>query len=541
MTEPFILNLSRKNNDTEAIECPQSLVLIGANGSGKTRLGTWIEMDSPQKEKVHRISAQKSLLMPDNTMPKNIQLAEKEFLTGYEGMSNITSSNFLDYKNDWRWDMKPVTHLLNDFSQLMVYLFSEFTDESAKYLNESKRTLDRVTPPLTKLDLIKQVWEKVLPHRHLILEGLSVQTCIVGDEGSAYSASEMSDGERVVFYLIGQCLAAPENGVIIIDEPEIHLHKSIQAPLWIEIQKLRPDCLFVYMTHDVDFAVSLPNSQKIWLKSYDGTNWDWELVQEIDGLPENLLIEILGSRKPIVLVEGIKGSFDSKLYQAILDDFLVIPSGSCAEVISTVKALKSSRQLHHLNVYGIIDRDRRVENEIETLKDNGIYTLEVAEVENLFCVPEVTKIVSVKLGRDPDEDSNAVSNFVINRLQSEFEKQVSLHVASEIKFQLNCFNDKANGKDNLESALSSLTNNIEVAKIYSEKEALFTEAINSSDYLKLLKIYNRKSLASQISAILGLQKDELAKMILRLVNSESREEIKQALKPYFGEFSDKIS
>lgn len=538
MTEPFVLNLPRKNDEIEAIECPQSLVLIGANGSGKTRLGTWIEMDSSQKGKVHRISAQKSLTMPDNVMPKSIELAENELLHGHQD-SNI--SNYNAYKKGYRWGNLPATFLLNDFDKLMVYLFSEFTDESAKYLNESKRTSNKVVAPITKLDLVKQVWEEVLPHRQLILNGLNVQTCAVGNEKSTYSASKMSDGERVVFYLIGQCLAAPENGVIIIDEPEIHLHKSIQAPLWIEIQELRPDCLFVYMTHDVDFAVSLPDSQKIWLKSYDGTNWDWELVQDVDGLPENLLIEILGSRKPIVLVEGVKGSFDSKLYQAILDDFLVIPSGSCAEVISTVKALKSSGQLHHLNVYGIIDRDRRVENEIESLKNNSVYTLEVAEIENLFCVPELTKIVSVKLGRDPDEDSNSVESFVIKKLKSELEKQVSLHVASEIKFQLNCFNDKATGKDNLESALSSLTNNIEVAKIYNEKEALFTEAIESSDYLKLLKIYNRKSLASQISSIFGLQKDELAKMVLRLVNSEYKEEVKQALKPYFGDFAEKIA
>lgn len=538
MKKQFALNLPRKNNETEAIECPQSLVLIGANGSGKTRLGTWIEMNSSQKEKVHRISAQKSLSMPNNVVPKSMELAEQDLLFG---SSDFESASFLAFKQNYRWGNKPATFLLNDFDKLMVYLFSEFTDESAKYLNESKHTSDKVQPPVTKLDLVKKVWENVLPHRQLILNGLTVQTCTVGNEGSTYSASEMSDGERVVFYLIGQCLAAPENGIIIIDEPEIHLHKSIQAPLWIEIQKLRPDCLFVYMTHDVDFAVSLPDSQKIWLKSYDATNWDWELVQEIDGLPENLLIEILGSRKPIVLVEGVKGSFDAKLYQAILDNFLVIPSGSCTEVISTVKALKSSGQLHHLDVYGIIDRDRRVENEIESLKNNSIYTLEVAEVENLFCVPEMIEIVSVRLGRNPDEDSDAVASFVINKLQLELKKQVSLHVASEIKFQLNCFNDKATGKDNLEIALSSLTNDIKVARIYSEKEALFTEAIESSDYLKLLKIYNRKSLASQISGIIGLQKDELARTVLRFANSESREEVKQALKPYFGDFAEKIT
>jgi len=537
MEESYSLTLPKTNGELEEIDCPQSLVLIGANGSGKTRLGAWIEIESPQKEKVHRISAQKSLSMPDNVMPKSMKLAENELLCGHE---RFEISNYTAYKSSYRWGNKPATFPLNDFEKLMIYLFSEFTDKSAKYFNESKLNSKKVLPPLTKLDLIKRVWETVLPHRQLIINGLNVQTCTIGNEDNA---SDMSDGERVVFYLIGQCLAAPENGIIIIDEPEIHLHKSIQAPLWIEIQKLRLDCLFVYMTHDVDFAVSLPESKKVWLKSYDGVNWNWDLVEEIDGLPEKLLIEVLGSRKPIVLVEGVKGSFDSKLYQAILEGFLVIPSGSCTQVISTVRSLTSSSQIknHHFEVYGIIDRDRRVEREIKSLKDDGIYTLEVAEVENLFCVPEIIKIVSGRLERNPEEDSSAVESFVINRLKSELGNQISLHVASEIKFKLNCFNDNENGKKDLKTALLSLMDSIKVEELYDEKEVLFNEVINANNYLQVLKIYNRKSLASQISVILGLSKGELAEFVVRLVNGESRTEIQQALKAYFGDFADKIA
>ena len=36
-----------------------SLILIGANGSGKSRLGAWIEQND--MEKVHRVGAQRSL------------------------------------------------------------------------------------------------------------------------------------------------------------------------------------------------------------------------------------------------------------------------------------------------------------------------------------------------------------------------------------------------------------------------------------------------------------------------------------------------
>ena len=48
----------------------QALVVTGANGSGKTRFGAWIEANNPDRQ-VHRIAAQRALNLPDlvNPMP----------------------------------------------------------------------------------------------------------------------------------------------------------------------------------------------------------------------------------------------------------------------------------------------------------------------------------------------------------------------------------------------------------------------------------------------------------------------------------------
>jgi len=350
------------------------------------------------------------------------------------------------------------------------------------------------------------------------------------------SSSEMSDGERVIFYLVGQCLAAPENGIIVIDEPEMHLHKSVQAPLWREVEKLRSDCLFVYMTHDVDFAVSHHETKKIWLKSYDGEKWDWEIVEEVEGLPESLLVEVLGSRKSVVFVEGEDGSYDVSLYKSILPKFLVIPKGSCTQVIQSVKALRSSHQLHHLSVFGIIDRDRRGESELVSLEQAGIFSLEVAEVENLFCTPEVLAILSRRLARNPDCDFQSVSDFIFSSLQKEIETQISLRTASKIKYSLNLFDEKAKGSDGFEKALQSLVSQIDTKKIYEETKALFEKIIEDRDYKSLLKIYNRKSMPNQISKHLGLVNGGVAELIVKLADREESENIANSLKPYFGNF-----
>ena len=520
--------LPNATGGNESVQTPQSLLLIGANGSGKTRLGSWIEINSPQKQLVHRISAQKSLSMPDSTTTQSIEIAEKSLLYGRQDWS---------YQNKiLKWGNKPSTALLSDYEKLMVYLFSEETEENAKFKNACKASPSRVEPPITKIDRVKEIWERILPHRELIIGGLRIQTRINGQENKIFNSSEMSDGERVIFYLIGQCLAAPNDGIIVIDEPELHLHKSVQAPLWDAIEKLREDCLFVYLTHDVDFAAAKEMSKRIWLKSFNGQHWEWEIINEDENLPNDLLIEILGSRKPVVFVEGENGSYDVSLYRELLPKFLVIPRGNCTQVIQSVKALKANSQMHHLDVFGLIDRDRRAPVEINKLEQDSIFVLRVAEVENLFCTKEVLEIVSNRLARDPVADFQRVSNTIFSRVQAELDTQVSLRVSGEVKFQLNMFDTSQKGAYDIATALQNLVANIDVNCIYSDVYNLYNSVLQSKDYEQLLALYNRKTLSSQVSSILGLANRSLPETVVRLAKRDCKDSITTALKPYFGNF-----
>lgn len=527
------ITLPRQGGSNETVSTTRNLLFVGANGSGKTRLGTWLEMQSPDSAKVLRISAQKSLSMPDSTTPVSIELAERNLLFG-----NPTETG---NKSFYKWQNRPATSLLNDYEKLMVYLFSDETEENAKYKVNQRLAPAKLDPPLTKLDRVKQAWERILPHRELVVGGLRIQTQVKGDASKIYNSSEMSDGERVIFYLLGQCLAAPKDGIVVIDEPELHLHKSVQAPLWAEVEQLRPDCLFVYLTHDVDFAVAQEGAQRVWLKSFDGSSWDWDLIADSQGLPDDLLIEVLGSRKPVVFVEGTNGSHDVSLYREILSNFLVLPRGSCDQVIQSAKALRSNPQLHHLQVFGLIDRDRRPAVEIESLQQDGIYALAVAEVENLFCTEEILSIVSRRLARDIASDFQTVVSHVFGRLQAELETQVSLRVAAEIKYLLSRFDATAKGVPGLSTALQQLMQSINVPSLYAQFESQFATVLSTRDYKALLSLYNRKSLPSQISAALGLRGGELSELVVRLARTEDRAAVASAVKLYLGPFAAMVA
>ena len=447
------------------------------------------------------------------------------------------------FKEGSRWQSKPNTGLLNDFELLMQYLFSEYGDKAAKYFEQSKVTDDKVDIKLSKLDQLKIIWEKILPHRQLHLGGNSIQTSKTPEPNNPYSSSEMSDGERVIFYLIGQCLAAPENGIIIIDEPELHLHKSIQQPLWHEIELLRPDCLFIYITHDVEFVASMGNATKLWVKDYDGDTWNWEIINSDQNtvLPESLLLELLGNRKPIIFVEGTEGSYDIQLYRMLFKNHMVIPSGSCSKVIETVKGLNNPQQtfFRGFEVKGIIDRDRRSEEQIRALERDKIYTLSVAEVENLFCTPSILKFMSSQLKREPEDDLSNSTEFILNQLKNEKKEQISLHVSEEILFKLNTFNKKAKGQEELVLAAHVLTENLEndIKYLYQQKQDELDQVLVSKNLSEILKFYNRKSLAKQIgNKIFQLSNDAYIETFLRYAMQEDTQSLVEMLKPYFGSF-----
>ncbi|PMY33287.1 hypothetical protein C1Y35_26535 [Pseudomonas sp. GW456-L14] len=527
MPFPRTITLPSHGGAHQTITTNRSLLFVGANGSGKTRLGTWLEMESPEKTHVFRISAQKSLAMPDTATPMSFDLAERNLVFGHPTDSNKYH----------RWQNKPATAFLNDYEKLMIFLFSDETEENAKYKVAQRQSSTRVEPPLTRMDKLKQAWERILPHRELVVSGLRIQTQVRGDASKIYNSSEMSDGERVIFYLIGQCIAAPKDSIVVIDEPELHLHKSVQTPLWAEVEKLRPDCLFVYLTHDVDFTVAQEGAQRVWLKSFDGASWDWELIEDKDDLPDDLLIEVLGSRKPVVFVEGVNGSHDVSLYREILAEFLVIPRGSCEQVIQAVRALRSNTQLHHLQVYGLIDRDRRTPSEIAALQTDNIFTLDVAEVENLFCTEEVLALVSNRLARDVKIDFNQSVTHVFKQLKAELDTQVSLRVIAEVKFKLNCFDASARGVPGLTTALQKLTQGVDISALYAQFNVEFQTVIDVSDYRGLLRLYNRKSLPNQIGNALGLKSGELVELVIRLARTNERNAVVAAIKPYLGTFA----
>lgn len=511
------------------------VVIVGANGSGKTRLGTWIEFESEYKERVHRISAQKSLAMPPSATSIDVDRALADLLHGDDAMlSNL--SNQLDFRRARRWGQNPNIFPLNDFDKLLTYLFSDANENNARYVEEVENFKGRrIEPPETKLRATKRVWERILPHRKLEIGGGKVETRVVESSetnSSLYNASEMSDGERVIFYLIGQSLSAPENGVIVIDEPELHLHRSIQARLWDAIEAERSDCLFVYLTHDLDFAASRVSATKVWLQSYDGTKWEWHEVEEAEGIPEQLYLEILGGRKPVLFCEGDKGSLDYFLFQKAYPDFTVAPCGNAYGVVQATRSFAVFEHLHNHKCRGIVDRDFREDTEVEWLGSMGVAVLDHSEIENILLSEDVLRAVAAhqRLADKFPELLEKAKGVVFSEMTQDQEALVSSLTAAKVERRLKNFDAKVRGKGELGAALRRLISSVDIDTIYDETAAEVNRIINERDYTAALRLYNNKGLLGKIETLFGFARKGMPELVKRLASEKEEGEVLSALR-----------
>lgn len=508
--------LGNPNNNPE-IEFEQ-LVVIGANGSGKTRFGANIE--EKYHTITHRISAQKSLSIPPLVRPKSLEVATNEFLYGSTHPNRAVYES-LNYKKSNRWGNNFNTHLLNDYEKLLTLLHTE------EYETLANSKEQNILSPETRIDRTKKIWELVLPHRKLKIKAGVIESYPTGHPNSLYNAQELSDGERVIFYLIGEVICSPENSIIIIDEPEMHIHKSLIKKLFDLIENERPDSSFIYLTHDIDFAFTRHNAKKIWTKSYEGQSiWDFEILDDNMPIPEQLYLEVLGSRKPVLFIEGDESSIDYQLYEQVYSDNTLKPLGSCDKVIQTVKSFNEEKSFHHIESNGIIDRDRRQEEDVARLNSKQIWVLDLAEAENLLLIEEIVKSVATHLGKNADEIFEQVKSNLVTYWTTQIDNQILIHLQQKLRREMinaSSFNEK-----NITSVIQEVDTafgKIDKQNIFDSLKTEFEKIRDDSDYQGILRVFNLKNALipeSKVCSLVGLNnKESYLKLVITLLKKNN--------------------
>ena len=127
--------------------------------------------------------------------------------------------------------------------------------------------------------------------------------------------------------------------------------------------------------------------------------------------------------KRILFVEGNANSLDLPLYNALFPGLSVIPKGSCIDVEKAVKGMRGSQSLHHVEAFGLIDRDNRDEEKVSQLAEGGVFALDVYSVESLyFCSDAIAAVAYRKLeslGRKAGDMIKSVEQNALDALEQD--------------------------------------------------------------------------------------------------------------------------
>lgn len=511
-----------------SIESGASTILVGANGAGKTRLAVFLEEQNG--ESAHRISAHRTLSLNPAVAKISEEMALKSLRFGrsdaYAAIGARSSS---------RWSGNPATKLLNDFDSLIQALFADQSIIALTTHDQAHRgQLDELV--YTRLQVLKDIWERLLPERQLIISGDDIEV-LNSSGGEPYSAANMSDGERAIFYLLGQALTAKENSLLIIDEPELHVHRSIISSLWDEIEAARPDCAFVFITHDLDFASSKACPKYVISKYSPTPSWEINEVENNGEFSESLTTLILGSRKPILFVEGGESSLDLAVYRCCYPEWTIVPRGSCENVIHAVSTMRHNSNLTRISCSGIVDADDYTDAEILHLQTLGISVLPVSEIENIFLMPSVSEAIAKSNnfeGAELQAKLDDLSARVFSSLDDDakIDAVVIRYCKRRIDRQLKKVDiGSVTSVDDVISNFNQKISEFDIQSIADYARGKIRSSISDNDIGALMEIYDGKGALMNIAAICLKQqrKQDFESWITRSLRKREESELVDAI------------
>lgn len=260
--------------------------------------------------------------------------------------------------------------------------------------------------------------------------------------GMRHDISGLSSGEQEMIsmmYLVKRLSAT--GGVMLMDEPEQHLHPSLQATLFEAMKSLSLSAQVIVVTHSVNLISAAKPSGIVEVAAADG--YPKNQLMRLTDHPEKIeLVAKLGLtagdyfQNDMLLV--VEGKTDAKwlqeLYPLHLGRAHIIVAGGCRQVLATHDTLQSLDP--GVPWLCVIDRDLRTESEIAHLTERypNLSVWQRRALETVCLEPSLLQKAMKYAGKDYDIDElTGILKNIAEPMKSEV---VSVAVHDELSRQI---------------------------------------------------------------------------------------------------------
>jgi len=434
----------------------KTLIILGANGSGKTSFANYL----------------KSVETHVKVIPASKPIKAMGYVPSIYNSTVGAYNNEIYNGGDLREDL---------LQKLIIGLCTEHDNAARKFY-------DTGTKDDTTFEKVKRIFDDFFDVEldNSNFGNKQMQAKKAGQD--AFPFNNMSDGERVAFFYIATVIIAPPQSFIVVDEPENHLNPAIYNKIWNRLMEVRNDCQFIFISHTMEFINARSDFELVKIKRFNYPNkFEFEFLGcTLEDLSSDFIVEVVGSRKTILFCEGSKTDYDYKVYENLFGDkYTVIPTGNCASVENSVDACNAHATTYSIqSAVGIIDSDLRSDAEINLLKAKKVYSLKCNEIEMLLLDEVIFKKVLAQIYK-------AENNFVAfktaffakltERKQHIIKRLVKTQIDEKLKSSV--IDDKANKtQEELKENLASIFGGLDVDILWTTCDAKITDIITRQDY-----------------------------------------------------------
>jgi len=462
----------------ECSSIPKIMVIAGPNGVGKSTLlyeisqkrgvtfsGETHALYQPPHRAIRKTTVQRRFLMSDSQMSLSDILSRTE-VSGLEGLQISYPARTPDNVDEAGSTIKYTLGKIENRKQLVYANIVE------KAKQQGMRTIDISSLPdvykplreLTKYLLphllfdrvdftsesnIRCIWKRTdnLRQLELDIDDLSsgeksiiiLFLPLLENEINAYlKAIEHIDSPT---QLVSESLPSIPDRLLIVDEPELHLHPDLQTKILTYFRTLSAgsNVQFIISTHSPTLLdQALDDELYIFRAPIEGATSDNQLkkvasnIEKLEALKQlagNTYLVTTG--RSIICIEGdadpATNPADIRLFQLLYpraNAFTFVPTGGKANVIKTVQQLRDHLPTEHfgIKIFGITDQDQT-----RTSLD-GIYVLPVSMIENLLlhedCLFECVTTLGVSAFATIDQLKESLSKIVQELKDEEIEFRI---------------------------------------------------------------------------------------------------------------------